>query len=79
MRQECRNWFSITLCFYFAGRNEIAREASRNEVETENKTVKSFTFRELATATKNFRQETLLGEGGYGKVFKGTLGATGEV
>ncbi|XP_022960613.1 probable serine/threonine-protein kinase PBL25 [Cucurbita moschata] len=33
----------------------------------------SFTFRELATATKNFRQECLLGEGGFGKVFKATL------
>ena len=61
------------------GRNEISREDSRNDVETENNTVKSFTFRELATATKNFRQETLLGEGGYGKVFKGTLGATGQI
>ncbi|KAK6136361.1 hypothetical protein DH2020_029891 [Rehmannia glutinosa] len=34
-------------------------------------TAKTFTFRELATATKNFRQECLLGEGGIGRVFKG--------
>ncbi|CAL5370118.1 unnamed protein product [Camellia sinensis] len=26
----------------------------------------TFTFRELATATKNFRQECLVGEGGFG-------------
>lgn len=51
----------------------------RNAPEEENNTVRSFTFRELATATKNFRQETLLGEGGFGKVFKGTLGATGQI
>lgn len=44
--------------------------------ETENQTVKSYTFRELATATKNFRQGCLLGEGGFGKVFKGTLSAS---
>ena len=50
----------------------------RNGPEEDNR-VKSFTFRELATATKNFRQETLLGEGGFGKVFKGTLGATGQI
>ncbi|KAH7543398.1 hypothetical protein FEM48_Zijuj02G0179800 [Ziziphus jujuba var. spinosa] len=38
-----------------------------------------FTFRELATATKNFRQECLLGEGGFGRVYKGTLPASGQV
>ncbi|XP_015584650.1 probable serine/threonine-protein kinase PBL26 isoform X2 [Ricinus communis] len=39
----------------------------------------TFTFREIATATKNFRQEYLLGEGGFGRVFKGILAATGQV
>ncbi|XP_028790325.1 probable serine/threonine-protein kinase PBL25 [Neltuma alba] len=39
----------------------------------------AFTFRELATATKNFRQECLLGEGGFGRVYKGTIPATGKV
>ncbi|XP_039015513.1 probable serine/threonine-protein kinase PBL21 isoform X2 [Hibiscus syriacus] len=37
-----------------------------------------FTFRELATATKNFREADLLGEGGFGRVFKGRL-ETGEI
>jgi hypothetical protein len=37
------------------------------------KTAKSFTFRELATATKNFRSDCLLGEGGFGRVYKGKL------
>ncbi|PKA62260.1 Serine/threonine-protein kinase PBS1 [Apostasia shenzhenica] len=32
-----------------------------------------FTFRELAVATKNFRPECLLGEGGFGRVYKGRL------
>ncbi|WVZ98273.1 hypothetical protein U9M48_043736 [Paspalum notatum var. saurae] len=33
----------------------------------------TFTFRELAGATKNFRQDCLLGEGGFGRVYKGRL------
>lgn len=31
----------------------------------------TFTFRELAAATKNFRPESFLGEGGFGSVYKG--------
>ena len=33
----------------------------------------TFTFRELAAATNNFRQESFLGEGGFGRVYKGQL------
>ncbi|KAG9443093.1 hypothetical protein H6P81_018947 [Aristolochia fimbriata] len=33
----------------------------------------SFTFRELAIATKNFRVVNLIGEGGFGRVYKGKL------
>uniref|UniRef100_A0A1D1ZEB1 non-specific serine/threonine protein kinase n=1 Tax=Anthurium amnicola TaxID=1678845 RepID=A0A1D1ZEB1_9ARAE len=32
-----------------------------------------FAFRELAAATRNFKDANLLGEGGFGKVFKGRL------
>lgn len=39
----------------------------------------TFTFRELATATKNFRPECFLGEGGFGRVYKGRLESTGQV
>ncbi|XP_077250412.1 protein kinase superfamily protein [Tasmannia lanceolata] len=39
----------------------------------------TFTFRELAAATKNFRPECLLGEGGFGHVYKGHLESTGQV
>lgn len=32
-----------------------------------------FSFAELRTATRNFRSDTVLGEGGFGKVYKGWL------
>ncbi|PKI57850.1 hypothetical protein CRG98_021753, partial [Punica granatum] len=38
----------------------------------------TFTFRELAAATSNFRPECLLGEGGFGSVYKGRLESTGQ-
>ncbi|MCL7022898.1 hypothetical protein MKW94_016975 [Papaver nudicaule] len=34
-------------------------------------TAKTFTFQELASATKNFREESVVGEGGFGRVYKG--------
>lgn len=34
----------------------------------------TFTFRELAGAAKNFKPECLIGEGGFGPVYKGRLG-----
>ncbi|XP_021277776.1 probable serine/threonine-protein kinase PBL5 [Herrania umbratica] len=39
----------------------------------------SFTFDELAAATGNFRSDCFLGEGGFGKVYKGFLEKTNEV
>ena len=33
--------------------------------------LRSFNFAELRAATRNFRPDTLLGEGGFGSVFKG--------
>ncbi|XP_062101152.1 probable serine/threonine-protein kinase PBL21 [Humulus lupulus] len=34
---------------------------------------RSFTFRELASATRGFKDVNLIGEGGFGRVFKGRL------
>ncbi|WOH13714.1 hypothetical protein DCAR_0833225 [Daucus carota subsp. sativus] len=39
----------------------------------------TFTFRELAAATNNFRPESFIGEGGFGRVYKGRLQTTGQV
>jgi hypothetical protein len=39
----------------------------------------TFPFRELATATRNFRAECLLGEGGFGRVYKGHLETIDQV
>ncbi|PPD84198.1 hypothetical protein GOBAR_DD18849 [Gossypium barbadense] len=55
------------------------KEAPSTPAEYDNNSsIKTFNFRELASATKNFRQECLLGEGGLGKVYKGTIQATGQ-
>ncbi|XP_074320964.1 putative serine/threonine-protein kinase PBL25 [Silene latifolia] len=56
-----------------------AKKENHAPIDTSACNAKSFNFRELAMATKNFRQECLLGEGGFGRVFKGTLQSTGQV
>lgn len=56
-----------------------AEEIKDKPQEGEKIDAQNFTFRELATATKNFRQECLWGEGGFGKVFKATLQPSGQV
>ncbi|RRT58952.1 hypothetical protein B296_00043262 [Ensete ventricosum] len=38
----------------------------------------TFTFSELSAATCNFRTESLLGEGGFGRVYRGRLETTGQ-
>ncbi|KAG6511978.1 probable serine/threonine-protein kinase PBL26 [Zingiber officinale] len=49
-----------------------------NDAGNSSNAAKTFTFRELATATKNFRPDCLLGEGGFGRVYKGSLESSGQ-
>lgn len=58
---------------------ENKTDQDANTVDGQNIAAQTFNFRELATATKNFRQECLLGEGGFGRVYKGTLQSNGQV
>lgn len=54
-------------------------KATDRERGDNNIAAQTFSFRELASATKNFRQEYLLGEGGFGRVYKGRLEKTDQV
>lgn len=40
---------------------------------------KVFTFQELASATENFNPDLLVGEGAFGRVYKGRLKSTNQV
>lgn len=53
--------------------------SDRKDVPDLSIAAQTFTFRELAAATRNFRPECLLGEGGFGRVYKGRLESTGQV
>ncbi|KAK8319794.1 hypothetical protein V6Z12_A13G268300 [Gossypium hirsutum] len=53
--------------------DEISKDGKANNL------AQSFTFEELATATGNFRSDCFLGEGGFGKVYKGFLDKTSQV
>ncbi|XP_017410503.1 probable serine/threonine-protein kinase PBL26 [Vigna angularis] len=53
-------------------------EEVKKDKENNNIAAQTFTFRELANITKNFRQECLIGEGGFGRVYKGKLEKTNQ-
>lgn len=48
-------------------------------VSPDGKVAQTFTFAELAAATENFRADCFVGEGGFGKVYKGYLEKINQV
>ncbi|KAL8029868.1 hypothetical protein ABFX02_14G250900 [Erythranthe guttata] len=50
-----------------------------SDTETDGFKAKKFALVDLVTATENFKDEHFLGEGGFGKVYKGSLQDSGEV
>ncbi|XP_044470798.1 probable serine/threonine-protein kinase PIX13 [Mangifera indica] len=48
-------------------------EVNANGQNLETPNLKEFSFADLKLATKNFKSDTLLGEGGFGKVYKGWI------
>ncbi|CAH2038723.1 unnamed protein product [Thlaspi arvense] len=52
----------------------VSRKKRSSKASLKIEGVKSFTYAELALATDNFNSSTQIGQGGYGKVYKGILG-----
>ncbi|XP_061359768.1 probable serine/threonine-protein kinase PBL7 [Gastrolobium bilobum] len=61
---------SVEMTWFDTG---LGSEATQTEETGSSSKAKIFTFRELATATKNFRDETFIGQGGFGSVYKGKI------
>ncbi|XP_010260133.1 PREDICTED: serine/threonine-protein kinase CDL1-like isoform X2 [Nelumbo nucifera] len=56
---------------------DVKKESSKDG--SDRIAAQTFTFRELAAATKNFRADCLLGEGGFGRVYKGRLESINQI
>ncbi|GAA0144328.1 hypothetical protein LIER_04810 [Lithospermum erythrorhizon] len=60
------------------GRKGVSLRGRGNEYNSQKSSgARSFAFKELATATQNFREANLIGEGGFGRVYKGWLASSG--
>ncbi|XP_056855398.1 probable serine/threonine-protein kinase PBL25 [Raphanus sativus] len=73
--------FSMPAPYRQPGSPKRTRQVVANNAASQSNNIEaqSFSFRELATATNNFRLENLIGEGGFGRVYKGKLDKTGQV
>ncbi|KAL8516140.1 hypothetical protein ACS0TY_014710 [Phlomoides rotata] len=50
-----------------------------SSLDPKNIKAKRFAFADMIAATENFKEENFIGEGGFGKVYKGRLRDTGEI
>ncbi|KAL1151611.1 hypothetical protein V6Z11_A09G054300 [Gossypium hirsutum] len=58
----------------------LRKESSATTDEAnDDKRAHTFNYQQLANATQNFRKESLIGQGGFGAVYKGQLESTGQV
>ncbi|OVA19573.1 Protein kinase domain [Macleaya cordata] len=55
------------------GRSTRQEDFNEGNKISETPNLKIFSFGELKSATRNFRPDSVLGEGGFGKVFKGSI------
>lgn len=69
--------FLLFFIFLFLVEKSSASESKSKG--SDNIVAQTFTFSELATATRNFRKECLIGEGGFSRVYKGYLAGTSQV
>lgn len=60
----------------YNGKNDTMKDGGADQIAGQTIT---FSFRELAAATKYFRADCLLGEGGFGQVYKGRLESINQV
>ncbi|KAL8030397.1 hypothetical protein ABFS82_14G280700 [Erythranthe guttata] len=54
-------------------RGSSVRSKAKESTSQKGNVARSFTFKELAIATQNFREANLIGEGGFGSVYRGKL------
>ncbi|ESQ40186.1 hypothetical protein EUTSA_v10013827mg [Eutrema salsugineum] len=59
-------------------KSSVSDKSESKSKGSENIVAQTFTFSELAIATRNFRKECLIGEGGFGRVYKGYLTSTSQ-
>lgn len=63
----------------FKSKDSFDSKKEKDPSGTRHIAAQTFTFKELAAATRNFRAECLIGEGGFGRVYKGRLDSTNQI